>query len=177
MLKIIRKKGFIKKVLWILTFVIIISFGFWGTTARVNTPNGRLDYAGKIFGKKVSFEQFEETQRHARHQALLRYGEEFFKISPFLNLEEEAWNRLILAYEAQKQRLKVTDREVVESIEGIPRRGLERAQEDDLAQPEGGHGYHSRRDRHGDHLLRVPVGDRLVPAEARRAHLPALSRP
>jgi len=120
MLKIIRRKGFIKKVLWILTFVIIISFGFWGTTARVNTQNGRLEYAGKIFGKKISFEQFEESQIHARHQALLRYGEQFFKISPFLNLEEEAWNRLILASEAKRQHIKVSDQEVVESIEALP---------------------------------------------------------
>ena len=120
MLKIIRRKGFIKKVLWLLTFVIIISFGFWGTAARVNTPNGRLDYAGKIFGKKISFEQFEESQLHARHQALLRYGAEFFKISPFLNLEEEAWNRLILAQEAKRQKIKVNDQEVVESIEALP---------------------------------------------------------
>jgi len=120
MLKIIRKKGFVKKVLWILTFVIIISFGFWGTTARVNTPNGRLDYAGKIFGKRISFEQFEESRIHARHQALLRYGEQFFKISPFLNLEEEAWNRLILVSEAKRQKIKVGDQEVVESIEALP---------------------------------------------------------
>lgn len=120
MLKIIRKKGFIKKVLWVLTFVIIISFGFWGTTARVNTPNGRLDYAGKMFGKKISFEQFAESELHARHQALLRYGEEFFKISPFLNLEEEAWNRLILAQEAKRQHIKVNDQEVVESVEALP---------------------------------------------------------
>ena len=120
MLKIIRKKGFIKKVLWILTFVIIISFGFWGTTARVNTPDGRFDHAGKIFGKKISFEQFEKSRLHARHQALLRYGEQFFKISPFLNLEEEAWNRLILVSEAKRQRIKVGDQEVVESIEALP---------------------------------------------------------
>lgn len=120
MLKIIRKKGVIKKVLWILTFMIIISFGFWGTTARIDTPGGRFDCAGQIFGKKISFEQFEESRLHARHQALLRYGEQFFKISPFLNLEEETWNRLILIQEAKRQHMKVSDQEVIESVEALP---------------------------------------------------------
>ena len=118
MLKIIRKKGVIKKVLYVLTFVIVISFGFWGTAVRYNTPS--LDYAGKIFGRKISFDQFEESQLHTRNQAILRYGEEFNKISQFLNLDAETWDRLILLHEANRRGLHIPDKDVVHTIGEYP---------------------------------------------------------
>ncbi len=119
MLKIIRKKGFIKKVLWVLTGVIIISFGFWGTAVRYDTGN-RLNYAGKIFREKISFEQFEENLLHTRNQVILRYGEEFQKVSQFLNLNAETWDRLILLHEARRRRIHIPDQAVIQAISQYP---------------------------------------------------------
>ncbi len=119
MLKILRKKGVAKKILWTIAIVIIISFGFFGTANYLGGPTS-ADHAGKIHGRKVSLDDFEEAYQHTRLQAMMRYGENFFKVSQFLDLEKETWDRLILLHEAKKRNLKVTDQEVVEAIRNFP---------------------------------------------------------
>ncbi len=119
MLKILRRKGFAKKVLWVIAVVIIISFGFFGT-AGVMQNSKHLDYAGKIFGEKVSFNEFEKSYLHTRNQAILRYGEEFYKIEQFLNMNAETWDRLILIHEAKKRNIRISNEELVKTIEQFP---------------------------------------------------------
>ena len=119
MLKILRKKGFAKKVLWVVAVVIIISFGFFGTAGIMNNSKS-LDYAGKIFGKKISYNEFEKSYLHTRNQAILRYGEDFYKIEQFLNMNAETWDRLILIHEAQKRRIRISNTELVQTIEQFP---------------------------------------------------------
>ena len=116
MLKFLRKKGVMKKILWFIAIMIIISFGFLG---QVNTPTN-TGYAGKIFGKKISFEDFGKIYEQTRIQALIRYGENFSKIQPFLNLEAETWDRLTLLQEAKKRKIRIADKEVVRAIEEYP---------------------------------------------------------
>ena len=53
MLKLLRKKGIAKKVIWFIAIIIIISFGFLGT-AYLITDSGSVNDAGKIFGKTIS---------------------------------------------------------------------------------------------------------------------------
>lgn len=118
-LKILRKKGVAKKILWFVSVIIIISFGFFGQAYRLSN-RGRPNYAGKVFGQKISFEQFEGTLQYTQIQGLIRYGENFYKIRPYLNLEAEAWDRLILLHEAQKRRIKISDEEVVKAIKKFP---------------------------------------------------------
>lgn len=115
MLKQLRKKGTAKKILWGITLVIIPSFGFFWNANQVDRQ--QITYAGKIYGKKVSFEDFQKSLLHARNQNILRYGDNFYKISQFLNLESEAWDRLILLAEANKRRIKILDQEVVDTVE------------------------------------------------------------
>lgn len=121
MLKTLRKKGVAKKILWFIAVVIIISFGFFGTANYLsNTQPGGLTHAGKIFGRKISLEEFDRGYQHTRLQALLKYGENFDKISQFLNLDSETWDRLILLEEAKKRAIKAADPEVVETIQAFP---------------------------------------------------------
>src|SRR3989338_9510571 len=115
MLKQLRKKGVAKKILWITTIIIVLSFGvFWNIDS--SSQQG-VTYAGKIFGRRISFDDFQKSLLHPRNQNLLRYGGNFHKISQFLNLESEAWDRLILLHEAKKRNIKILDQEVVDSIE------------------------------------------------------------
>lgn len=51
--------------------------------------------------------------------AMLQYGENFRKIQQFLNLESQAWDRLILLHEARHQRLSASDEEVRDRIRNI----------------------------------------------------------
>lgn len=120
MLKILRKKGVAKKILWVITIVIVISFGgFWGTGYLLGN-RGRDAYAGKIFGKKISGEDFKKIYEHTRIQTMIHYGENFYKVSRFLNLEAETWDRIILLHEAQKRKIEIPDNEVIKTIEQFP---------------------------------------------------------
>lgn len=118
MLKILRKKGVAKKILWVIAIVIILSFGLFGT-ANYLTNNAPVTYAGKVFGKTVSFDEFSTSLTHTRTQAIMNYGENFQKISQFLNLESEAWDRIILLHEARKRKIKISDEEVIKKIEDL----------------------------------------------------------
>ena len=116
MLKLLRKKGVAKKLLWVVAIIIIISFGFFGTANRLSRRSGISD-AGKIFNQRISFDQFEKAMLHTRNQATLRYGENFNKISSLIDLDSETWDRIILLHEAKKQRVKILDQEVIDAIE------------------------------------------------------------
>ncbi|OGX06521.1 MAG: hypothetical protein A2Z88_04525 [Omnitrophica WOR_2 bacterium GWA2_47_8] len=116
MLKILRKKGVAKKVLWAVAIVIIISFGFFGTAYLLTGTDSNI-YAGKIFGKSISLDEFNQNYRFANIQAIITYGENYSRFQPFLNLESETWDRLTLLHEAKKRRIKINDQEVVDTIQ------------------------------------------------------------
>ena len=119
MLKTFRKEGIQKKILWVLASIIIISFVFFGTTAS-RVGNDSSSIAGKIFGKKVSITDFQKQYNNTRDQAIMIHGESFFKMAPYLDLENETWDRLILLTEAKRQNIKAKDDEVVEFIQSLP---------------------------------------------------------
>ncbi|MDP8264040.1 MAG: peptidyl-prolyl cis-trans isomerase [Candidatus Aceula lacicola] len=116
MLKTLRKKGIAKKLLWVMAVMITVSFVFWGISSSLLTEPGSISCAGKIFGKKVSLEDFQDALLHVQNQAIMRYGENFFKVKDFLNLESEAWDRLILLHEGKKRRIKISNDEVIKTI-------------------------------------------------------------
>jgi len=120
MLKLLRKKGVAKKVIWLVAIVIIISFGFLGTAYLLTPEDTKASYAGKIFGKKISFRDYDTAYNHSRIQAILRHGAEYQKIRQYLDLDAEAWNRLILKHEVKRRKIQATDQDVIGSIERTP---------------------------------------------------------
>jgi peptidyl-prolyl cis-trans isomerase D len=116
MLKTFRKEGVQKKILWVLAAIIIISFVFFGV---LSPGTGGTTEAGKAFGKKVSIREFEKHYNNTRDQAIMIHGENFFKMSPFLNLEGETWDRIILLHEAKRLNIKVKDSEIVEFLQTL----------------------------------------------------------
>ncbi len=119
MLRFLRKRGNIKKIMWALVILIIPAFVLWGGGSSIRS-RGLPKYAGEIFGKKISFRRYEASLSACRNQALLIYGDNFNKVAKFLDLEESAWERLILLYQAKKERIKVSDKEVIGLIERLP---------------------------------------------------------
>jgi peptidyl-prolyl cis-trans isomerase D len=117
MLGILRHKGFSRKVLWAVAGIIILSFGVFGTAYRLDTT---INSAGKIYGKSVSLRDFERAYRDSRDQAIMSYGDRFFTMGQMLDLERDAWTRLIIGKETKKRNIKVTDEEVVVQIASIP---------------------------------------------------------
>jgi peptidyl-prolyl cis-trans isomerase D len=119
MLTVLRKKKTMKRIMWVLAGVTVFSFVLWNATTG-SRGRQRQRYAGTIFGKNVSHEEFLRNLSGVRHQALLTYGDDFEKYSSYLDFEALAWNRLILLYEAGRKRIKATDQEVREKILAIP---------------------------------------------------------
>ena len=119
MLKFLRKKGVMKKLLWVTAGIVIISFGLLGQSYLLNQGDDR-PYAGKIFDHEISLKKYAMTFLHLQHQALLQYGEKFYKNKPFFNLNTETWDRLILLHEAKKKKIKATDKETIERISEFP---------------------------------------------------------
>ena len=100
MLEILRRKGVNKTILWFIAIIVILSFGVFGTAYRLDNT---INSAGTIWGHNVSIKEFQQAYLDARDQAIRMYGEEFFKNGNKLDLEQEAWDRLILLKEAQKR--------------------------------------------------------------------------
>lgn len=119
MLKALRKKGVAKKIFIVLAVVIVPAFILWGSASLLRSQQ-KYSYAGKILGRKVSFDEFQESLRAVQTQALIQFGENFYKIQRFLKLELEAWDRLILLQEAKKRKIKISDQEVIDEIGKLP---------------------------------------------------------
>jgi peptidyl-prolyl cis-trans isomerase D len=119
MLNILRKKGVSKRIIWVIVILIILSFGLFGTAYLLS--NGKTErYAGQIYGKNITVEDYNKSYQDVNVQAIIRYGDKFSSIKEFLNLESETWDRLILLEEARKRNIKVSDKEVIEKIETYP---------------------------------------------------------
>ncbi len=97
-----------------------MAFVLWGAPTRLGEKQGRPKYAGEIFGKKIPFDEFIEAYQASRNQAIIIYGNEFQKYSQFINLQENAWNRLILLAIAQNENIKVTNKEIIKKIKSFP---------------------------------------------------------
>ncbi len=119
MLKLLRKKGVAKKILWVILVVIILSFGFFGTAYLV-TDNQAINHAGTLFGKKIPVSEFRKAYQDVRIQAIIRFGEKFKEVAHLLNLEAETWDRLILLHEVKKRKIEVDNAQVIDHIAQYP---------------------------------------------------------
>lgn len=119
MLKILRKKERAKKIIfWVLIAVIVIAFAFWG--AEAYRQKSGPDYAGVIFGRAVSIPEYRKVYISCLNDARMRWGEDYQKLLPLLDLNNQAWMKLALLHHARKLKITVTDDEVVRSISTNP---------------------------------------------------------
>ncbi len=118
MLKVFRKEGVLKKILWFLAALIIISFVFFPafSTTVSQDPSS---VAGRAFGKKISITDFQKHYNNTRDQAIMIHGENFFKMGSFLNLEGETWDRIVLLEEAKRRRITVKDTDIIDFIKTL----------------------------------------------------------
>ena len=120
MLKFFRKKRNLKIILWGTTIVIVITFVFWGAGSSLRGSKGRPRHAGIIFGKTISIEKYIKSKQQCYYQALMLYGENLPKIIDYLDLDKQAWDRLMLLEEARKKGIETSNDEVIQKIEQIP---------------------------------------------------------
>lgn len=119
MLKKLRSKKTAKKIWIILAVIIVPAFVFWGLGGALRSQK-ETAYAGKIFGKKISLLDYQDALEAVKNQAIILYGDEFSQKNNYPELEAQAWERLILLYEAKKRKITVSDKEVVDLIQRYP---------------------------------------------------------
>lgn len=119
MLKILRNRKTAKKV-WIgLAIIIIPAFALWGFGGAMRSQKDTA-VMGKIFGHKVSNLEFNESLAAVKTSSIMQFGDKLPEVEKYLNLPSQAWERLILLYEAKKRRINASDKEVVELIQNMP---------------------------------------------------------
>lgn len=120
MLKQLRNKRTMKQLLWATAILIIPPFVFWGAGSAMRSRQKGPDFAGTIFGRKISLEEYSASLQAAKNQALMMYGPKFNEVRDALGLDRMAWDRLMLLREAKNKGLKTPDKEVVETIQRFP---------------------------------------------------------
>jgi hypothetical protein len=118
MLKALRKKKTARKVWLVVSAAVIVTFIFWGSGAMRTKQESA--FAGRIFGRNITFLEYKDALDAVKISALQQFGDKLPEAEKYLNLEQQAWERLILLHEAKERRIKVSDKEVVELIEGYP---------------------------------------------------------
>lgn len=119
MLKILRSKKLARKIWIALAIMVLPAFLLWGFGSALNSKK-ESEYAGQIFGKKISSLNYGEALDAVKNTAIIRYGEKFSEIEKQLDLKTQAWELLILLHEAKARRINASDREVIELIENYP---------------------------------------------------------
>jgi len=102
--------------MWVLAILIIPAFVIWGAGSSGKDKGNKPDYAGKLFGKKVSYDDYYDMWNVSRDYAVKSFGNNV----PVEFIDQMAWSRIILIEEAKRQNLRATDREVVEKITSFP---------------------------------------------------------
>ena len=119
MLKILRHKKTAKKV-WIgLALIIIPAFALWGFGGAFRSRE-ETKSLGKIFGRQVSDLEFKDAVSAVTTTAIMRFGDKLPEVQKYLNLDSQAWQRLVLLDEAKRRGIKVSDKEVIDFIENQP---------------------------------------------------------
>ncbi len=116
MLKVLRNKKTAKKV-WIgLAIIIIPAFALWGFGGAFRSKEETAS-VGRIFGHNVSNLEFKESLSAVRTSATMQFGDKLPEIEKYLNLQAQAWQRLILLHEAKARKITVSDKEVISTIQ------------------------------------------------------------
>lgn len=104
----------IKKILWALVLIIVPSFILWGGSSFLRKK--KTDTLGKIGKREITMSSFDYYLKMARlHSLLLPQNEEKNK---FTNQEivAKGWEYFLLLWKAKKEKITVSDQEVVETI-------------------------------------------------------------
>jgi peptidyl-prolyl cis-trans isomerase D len=122
MLRIFHNKK-IAKLMWMILLVIIApAFLLWGVNYYQRSAPGvnEEENFGKIFGKTISRQEYVQALKASQLQLRLQFGEAYAEVQKMIDIKAMALQRLVLLREAHRRRIRVSDQEVVDSIERDP---------------------------------------------------------
>ena len=114
MLKLLRRH--LKLVLWFL----VASFVLWEIGSVLASRQAGSLYAGTLFGRAVTIQDYKAALDATQHRARLTYGEQSSQLLPRPELERQAWDRLMLLAAARRARIRVTDQEIIAELQRWP---------------------------------------------------------
>ncbi|MFH1478905.1 MAG: SurA N-terminal domain-containing protein [Candidatus Omnitrophota bacterium] len=115
-LKLLRKKKTMKIIMWGIAIIIIPAFVIWGSGSSDKDKKDGPSYAGKIFNKKISFDEYTDMWYIVRDNLIKTVGKD---VSPKL-IDKFAWDRILLVKAAKKERINVSDKELLDNIISFP---------------------------------------------------------
>jgi peptidyl-prolyl cis-trans isomerase D len=105
----------------IFMLALVVAFVVWEIgTATILRKTSALKYAGTMYGKYVTLQDFQKAYHAVWNRALMQYGDKVREKTQFSALRDEAWDRLLLLSEARRLRIRVSDREVIDEIARYP---------------------------------------------------------
>ncbi len=119
MLKQLRNKKTAKRIFLFLALIIVPAFVLWGSGSLIRDKS-KENFAGEIFGRKIPMDVYRDCLMAVRNQAYIQFGDNFNQIQGLLDLEQRAWERLIILTKAKQEKIKVSDKEVVQTIADYP---------------------------------------------------------
>jgi hypothetical protein len=116
MLKSLREKH-LKTVMWILTIIIVPTFGLWGAMYYVQGKG--TDFVGQIGNHKISQMEFNHYLKMAELNAQMTYGDKMRATITNEMLAQSAWEYTLLIWKADQQKIQVSDEEVAKAVKNM----------------------------------------------------------
>ncbi len=104
-----------KLIFWVIAALIVPAFVFWGIGSAIRSRN--LAYVGKIFDKKIYYEEFKKTLDWL---VVSKYADNVHNIHKYPTIYEDAWRRLILLEDAKRKGVRVSNQELASYIMLMP---------------------------------------------------------
>lgn len=112
-LYILRSKKFSKRVLIALLILIIPAFFLWGIDSFKNRP----EIVGEIGSRKIFLDDYTRSMQGTRIQFIMSLALNSSSMEQLMNnrtlINMMAWERLMLLNSAEKERIKISDKEVM----------------------------------------------------------------
>ena len=120
MLKILRQKKRAQKIILSgMVGVMVFAFVLWGAGSSKQSSK-ESSYAGVVFGRRVSNPEFRKIRLSCLNDLKFRFGENYNVLLQFVDLNNQAWIKLILLEHAKKQKIAASNQEVVDEIASNP---------------------------------------------------------
>ena len=120
MLHIFRRH---QKIIWaVIAVVVIITFVFWGSQTGSDGSGGRIarPSPGRMYGKPVSYAEFDQQQRAFCLMYYLRQGQMIDRRRMEQQLQAPTWQRLLVSQKVEKLGIYVPVETAVEFIQQLP---------------------------------------------------------
>jgi hypothetical protein len=113
----------IQKRIWIVLLVFILpGFVVWGFSSSVRSMKETDSGYGKIFNRSISREKYIEAIRAVETQLQMQLGDSYDQVRKLFEpqMKNMALQRLVMLYEAEKRKIKVSDAELINFIQKDP---------------------------------------------------------